>query len=40
MENKNWMTYEAPAVEVVEVEVEKGFASSTEDLNDPVDGQG
>ena len=28
MENDMYLTYEAPQVEVIEVEVEKGFANS------------
>ena len=28
MKEKNFMSYEAPQVEVIEVEVEKGFATS------------
>ena len=28
MEEKDFMNYEAPQVEVIEVEVEKGFANS------------
>lgn len=31
-----FLSYEAPAVEVIEVEVEKGFASSLETGNAPV----
>ena len=30
MKEKNFMSYEAPQVEVIEVEVEKGFAISGE----------
>lgn len=33
MENENFLAYEAPVVEVIEVEVEKGFASSPEPTN-------
>lgn len=38
METKSMEMYEAPKVEIIEVEVEKGFASSsgsTGDYNDP-----
>lgn len=33
MEKEQINLYEAPVVEVIEVEVEKGFASSVETLN-------
>lgn len=32
MKEKDFMHYEAPQVEIIEVEVEKGFAASNEDL--------
>ena len=33
-EERIWMAYEAPQVEVIEVEVEKGFAKSISPLDD------
>ena len=33
MEKEKCLVYEAPVVEVIEVEVEKGFASSLEPTN-------
>ena len=33
MENEKFLSYEAPQVEVLEVEVEKGFAASYEGEN-------
>ena len=33
-EERIWMAYEAPQVEVIEVEVEKGFANSISPLDD------
>ena len=32
-EERIWMAYEAPQVEVIEVEVEKGFANSVPPLD-------
>lgn len=32
MENKELLNYEAPVVEIVEVEVERGFQYSTPDI--------
>ena len=29
---KNYLNYEAPVVEIIEVEVEKGFAASIDDM--------
>lgn len=34
------LAYEAPAVEIIEVEVEKGFAMSSSEGNAPVFGNG
>lgn len=36
MEKNNLQQYEAPVVEVIEVEVEKGFATSLTEGNAPV----
>ena len=36
MEKNMFLSYEAPVVEVIEVEVEKGFASSLETGNAPI----
>ena len=33
-EERIWMAYEAPQVEVIEVEVEQGFANSISPLDD------
>ena len=33
-EKENNLIYEAPLVEIIEIEVEKGFAGSTEPLGD------
>lgn len=35
MEKKEMVVYETPLVEIIEVEVEKGFASSVENENTP-----
>ena len=33
MKTEEMMVYEAPQVEIIEVEVEKGFAASVDDIN-------
>ena len=36
---KDWMVYETPQVEVIVVEVEKGFAASPGNIENPIEGE-